>query len=61
MVATELSGSRRRPDGDETIMSAEEVAMGILEALEQDNYEVALGPAANLHRMREELFSAIND
>jgi uncharacterized oxidoreductase len=60
IVATELSGRRRRPDGDEDIMLAEEVAMGILEALEQDNYEVALGSAANLHRMREGLFSAIN-
>lgn len=60
MVATELSGSRRRPDGNEAALSAEEVAVGILEALEQDDYEVALGPAVSLRRMREALFPAIN-
>jgi uncharacterized oxidoreductase len=60
MVATELSGNRRRPEGGEAPLSTEAVAAGILDALEQDNYEVALGPAANLHRMREALFPAIN-
>lgn len=60
MVATGLAGSRRTREGGEYIMSAEAVAAGILDALEKDQHEVALGAAANLHRQREALFSAIN-
>jgi uncharacterized oxidoreductase len=61
MVATELSGSRHRPDEDEDIMTPQSVATGILDALKKDQYEVALGAAANLHVRRETLFAAIND
>jgi uncharacterized oxidoreductase len=61
MVATGLSGSRRRPDEDGYIMSAEAVAAGVLDALERDEEEVALGSAAGLRAQREALFSAIND
>jgi hypothetical protein len=41
-------------------MSAEAVAVGILDALERNDHEVALGAAANLHAKREALFMAIN-
>lgn len=61
MVSTELSGSRSRPEGGESYMSAGQVASGILDALEYDKYEVALGRAKNLHLKRDELFGAIND
>lgn len=60
MNPTELSRSRRRPEGDDHSMSPEEVARGILEAVEQDRYEVALGPAVGLYTQREALFAAIN-
>ena len=60
IVATELSGSRRRPDDDEHAMSPEAVAQGILEALAHDQYETAIGPAVGLYKQREALFSAIN-
>jgi uncharacterized oxidoreductase len=61
VVATELSGWRRRPTDRGPAMSAEEAATGILDALERDEHEVALGMAANLHRQREALFGMIND
>jgi uncharacterized oxidoreductase len=60
MVATELSGSRHRPDEDEGIMTAQAVAAGILGALKEDKYEVALGAAAHLKAKREALFPVIN-
>jgi uncharacterized oxidoreductase len=60
MVATELAGSRRRPESHDQAMSAETVAAGIIEALEQDEQEVALGAAHNLREQREALFTAIN-
>ena len=60
MVATGLSGRRSRPEG-EYVMTAEEVALGILKAVENDAYEVALGAAANLRKQRETLFPMIND
>jgi uncharacterized oxidoreductase len=60
MVATELSGRRRRPEDGESVMSAEDVAARIVQALESDRYEVALGAAANLMSKREALFPAIN-
>ena len=60
MVATELSGKRDRPDAGDRIMSAEAVAAGILDALKQDQYEVALGHAESLRAQREMLFAAIN-
>jgi hypothetical protein len=41
-------------------MSAEAVAAGIVTALANDTYEVALGAAANLHEQRDRLFEAIN-
>jgi uncharacterized oxidoreductase len=61
IVATELAGGRQRPADPGSVMSAEEVARGILDALEHDTYEVALGPAANLRQQRDALFSVIND
>ena len=58
IVATQLAGRRDRPDAG--TMTAQEVAVGILAALEHDTYEVALGRAANLHKGRDALFAAIN-
>lgn len=60
IVATPLAGRRRRPEETEFSMPAEEVARGILDALERDRYEVALGAAVNLHRQRDAMFAAIN-
>ena len=60
MVATGLSGNRRRPEDNAYTMSAEAVAVGILDALERNEYEVALGAAGNLHAQREALFSTMN-
>ena len=56
-----LSGSRRRPEGDEHTMSPDAVAKGIIDALARDIHEVALGPAARLHKLRDALFEIIND
>lgn len=60
MVATELAGERRRSQVGEYVMSAAAVADGVLKALSQNRYEVALGAAANLLAQREALFSLIN-
>jgi short-subunit dehydrogenase len=60
MVATELAGERHRQEVGDYVMSAEAVADGVLKALGQNQYEVALGAAANLLAEREALFSAIN-
>jgi uncharacterized oxidoreductase len=60
MVSTELSGTRKRPEETEHTMSPEAVAVGILDALERNDHEVALGAAAGLHAKREGLFRAIN-
>jgi uncharacterized oxidoreductase len=60
MVATGLAGERNRPEVGDYVMSAEAVADGVLKALGQNQYEVALGAAANLQAEREALFSAIN-
>jgi uncharacterized oxidoreductase len=60
MVATELAGRRNREEDGEYVMSAEAVAIGIVDALERSQYEIALGAAANLLAQREALFSAIN-
>jgi uncharacterized oxidoreductase len=59
-VPTELSGRPNRPQDPEHTMSVEAVAKGILNAMEQDQYEVALGPAIGLYKQREALFEAIN-
>jgi uncharacterized oxidoreductase len=59
-VHTELSGRPDRPTGAEHTMSPEAVATGIMDALEHDKYEVALGPAMGLYKQRETLFEAIN-
>jgi short-subunit dehydrogenase involved in D-alanine esterification of teichoic acids len=61
IVATELAGRRRRPDEDDYTMSPGAVARQTVTAMETETYEVALGPAANLRRQRERLFSAINE
>ena len=61
IVPTDLSGPRRRPQDGEHSMSASDVAHGVVLALQEDRYEVALGPAAGLHQRREALFAAIND
>jgi uncharacterized oxidoreductase len=60
IVPTDLSGQRHRPEDSEHSMSPAEVAAGIVRAMEGDQYEVALGPAAGLHKNREALFEAIN-
>jgi hypothetical protein len=60
MVATELAGDRARPEVGDGVMFAEAVADGVLKALGQNRYEVALGAAAGLLEQREALFSAIN-
>lgn len=60
IVRSGLAGSRRRPDDGEHVMSAAAVAAGVLEALQGNRHEVALGAAANLRSRREALFSAIN-
>jgi uncharacterized oxidoreductase len=60
MVSTGLAGTRKRPEETEYTMSAEAVAVGILDALERNVDEVALGAAANLRAQREALFEAIN-
>ena len=61
IVATELAGARRRAGENDYTMTAEAVAEGIVTALANDTYEVALGAAANLHEQRDRLFEAIND
>ncbi len=61
IVPTELAGLRRRPSESEFTMTPDAVAAGLVAALAQDNYEVALGAAANLHAQRDRLFGAIND
>jgi uncharacterized oxidoreductase len=60
MVATELGGRRRDPESAAWCMSAEEAAEGILDALEHDRYEVALGSAERLRRKRDALFDEMN-
>lgn len=60
MVATELAGRRNKGEDGMYVMSAEAVAVGVAEALERNQHEVALGAAANLLAQREALFSAIN-
>jgi uncharacterized oxidoreductase len=60
MVATGLSGSRRRPKDGAHVMSAEAVAKGIMEALQSNSYEVALGSARGLYEYREKAFDRIN-
>jgi len=60
MVATELAEERNRPEVGDNVMSAEAVADAVLKALGQNQYEVALGAAANLQVERESLFTAIN-
>ena len=60
IVRTALSGTRWRPEDAAHSMSAEDAARGIIDALERDSYEQALGPAAGLHTGRETLFEAIN-
>ena len=42
-------------------MSAREVAVGILKALQQNTHEVALGEAASLHKQRDAMFAVINE
>lgn len=60
IVRTALAGSRRRPDDGPYTLSAEEVAAGVLGALQRNDYEVALGAASRLHDQREALFLDIN-
>jgi uncharacterized oxidoreductase len=60
MVATALAGRRHRPEDAEYYMSVEDVAQGVLQAIERDIYEVALGAATHLHRQRDAMFDEIN-
>jgi len=61
IVATQLAGRRDRPEEGGLTMSAQEVAAGILEALEHNTHEVALGAAANLREQRDAMFAVINE
>ncbi len=60
IVPTDLAGRRRRPTESAFTMSPEAVAQGIVEALESDTYEVALGAAAHLREGRDSLFDRLN-
>lgn len=61
MVDTELAGTRRANDDRASrSLSPDAVAAGFLKALENDDYEVAIGAAENLRAGREKLFEAIN-
>ena len=60
MVATDLGGRRRDPEENHRAMSAETLAQASVKALENDDYEVAVGAAAGLRDQRERLFSRIN-
>jgi uncharacterized oxidoreductase len=60
MVATELGGRRRSAEEMESCMSADEAARGVIRALKQDTYEVALGTAVGLRRRRDAMFDALN-
>jgi uncharacterized oxidoreductase len=59
-VDTELSGPRRRREVPPWMMSAEDAARGILDALKGDVYEAALGQAEGLRRDRETVFERMN-
>ena len=59
-VATDLGGRRRRREESAWCMSAEDAASGIVEALEHDRYEVALGGAAHLQKKRDAMFDDMN-
>lgn len=61
MVSTEISGRRRAAEDDRRSMTASQVACGIMKALEEDTYEVALGSAEGLRELRERLFTTINE
>ncbi len=61
IVAAGLSGRRQRLADDQHTLLPGEVAQGIIDALENDEYEVALGPAAGLYTQREALFAMINE
>jgi uncharacterized oxidoreductase len=60
MVATDLGGRRRRPEDNDRAMNPVAVAQATVQALENDDYEVAVGAAAGLREMRERLFPNIN-
>ena len=62
IVRTELGGRKRaRKDAEGLVMTPDEVAGGVLEALARNQYEVALGAAKGLWEKREKLFDAINE
>jgi uncharacterized oxidoreductase len=61
MVATELGGRRREHDEEEWCMSAEVAASGIVEALEENRFEAALGSAAGLREEGDALFGDMNE
>ncbi len=61
IVPTALSGRRARPDEEGISMSVSDVARGVVDTLEHDTFEVALGPAQGLRKNREALFDRINE
>lgn len=61
IVPTKLSGKRQRSEDEKFSMSAQDVAHGIIEAINNDIFEVPLGPAASLHKQRDALFEVINE
>ncbi|HUX19701.1 MAG TPA: SDR family NAD(P)-dependent oxidoreductase [Spirochaetia bacterium] len=60
-VDTEL-GHQRRTDASASHggMPVDELVTEVLRAIEGDRFEAAIGPAENMHRMREELFARMN-
>jgi uncharacterized oxidoreductase len=60
MVTSELGAAHRPPEANARAMPAEVAAAGILEALDGDVFEVALGEAENLRSRRDALFSMMN-
>lgn len=60
IVATDLGAQHRPPQMNTTAMTARTAAQLTVSALERDDYESALGEAANLRDKREALFGFMN-
>ncbi len=60
IVASELGAVHRPPQVNASAMSAETAAMQIVEGLEKDAPEIAIGEAANLMARRDAAFPFMN-
>jgi uncharacterized oxidoreductase len=60
IVSSELGAAHRPPEVNRAAMPAEVAAAGMIKALEEDLFEVALGEAENLRSKREALFPVLN-